>query len=156
MKPEEHKQLLAEFEETCDLVRLEAYRLTGYEWMVVPKTGANRTIKEQHKLFVQKYDGIDNDHDGKIDEADEEVTKADGGQSPHNFNLARDIVPMKSKGVIWWKAPKALFHTMGSIAEAHGLTWGGNFKSIYDPPHVESRKWKAVQTAWRAGELTIA
>jgi hypothetical protein len=156
MNQEEYLDIEKDFLRRCDLVRLEAYATTGYEWMVVPKTGANRAIAAQHALFIQPIDGIDNDHDGKIDEPDELVTRADGGQSPHNYNLARDIVPMIRKGVIWWEAPAELWHKMGAIAEKHGLVWGGHFTSLYDAPHVEAKDWRVIRTAWKAGQIYVA
>lgn len=144
-----------DFLEKVEAVRLEAYKQTGYEWMVVPKTGAYRSIKEQHNLFIQPTDGKDNDHDGLIDEADERVTKADGGQSPHNYNLARDIVPLKSKGVIWWTAPKELWKVMADIAVSYGLVSGFYFTSIYDAPHVEHTDWESIRAAWKAGDINV-
>jgi hypothetical protein len=151
----EYAEMIEDFLVRCDSVRLAAYASSGYEWMVVPKTGANRTIKEQHGLFIQATDGIDNDRDGLIDEPDERVTRADGGQSPHNFGLARDIVPLIHPGVIWWNAPASYWKNMGRIAEDQGLTWGGNFKSIYDAPHVEAKLWKRVQLAWKNGDINV-
>jgi hypothetical protein len=155
MTQADYELKVSNFITMCDLVRLEAYAATGYEWMVVPKTGAYRSIKEQHGLYIQATDGIDNDGDGKIDEADERVTKADGGKSPHNFNLARDIVPMIHKGVIWWEAPTSLFKTMADIAVKHGLVSGFFFKSIFDAPHVEHPHWEDVQASWRRKEIEV-
>lgn len=139
----------------CNLLRLELYKTTGYEWMVVPKTGALRSIAAQHGLFIQPTDGIDNDHDGKIDEDDEFCTKADGGQSPHNFDLARDVVPMIKQGVIWWTAPKPYWDTLRKLAEAQGLVSGQSFKGFYDAPHVEAKDWRVSQAAWRKGEIIV-
>lgn len=153
---EGYAQAVEAFLKVVDLVRLEAYAKTGYEWTVVPHTGAYRSIKEQHGLYIQPTDGIDNDRDGKIDEADEKVTKADGGQSPHNFDLARDIVPRKKPGEFWWTAPKTLWKTMADIAVAHGLESGFYFKSIYDAPHIESEDWEKYRGLWRAGKLKVA
>lgn len=155
MRQHEFELMRQNFLFMCDMVRLEAYAATGYEWMVVPKSGGYRGIKEQHALYIQPHDGIDNDHDGLVDEKDELVTRADGGQSPHNFDLARDIVPMKSYGVIWWEAPKSLFKQMADIAVSRNLVSGYYFKSIFDAPHVEHPKWKLAQAAWRAGEIVI-
>ncbi len=151
-----YTELVQEFLAAVELVRLEAYAATGYEWMVVPGTGAYRSIKVQHGLFIQAHDGLDNDHDGAVDESDEKVTAADGGQSPHNFDLARDIVPLSKPGVIWWQAPEALWHSMGAIAEKHGLVWGGHFKSLYDAPHIEHPRWREQQALWKAGKLALA
>lgn len=153
MTQSEFLEIESDFLERVERTRLEAYAATGYEWMVVPKTGANRSIAEQHKLYMRNRNGVDDDGDGKIDEADEKVTNADGGTSPHNYNLARDICPCNKPGHIWWDAPTYLWHKMGEIAERNGLTWGGNFRTIYDAPHIESREWRKVMTAWKKGEL---
>ena len=155
MTDQDLKNMVTEFEETIKKVLQAAYVATGYEWMVVPRTGAYRSIKEQHALYIQPKDGKDNDGDGKIDEADEFVTAADGGQSPHNYNLARDLVPLSRPGQIWWTAPKMLWETMGQIAEKNGLVWGGRWKRPYDAPHVEHAGWKAVRAAWKAGEIKV-
>ncbi len=153
MNMEQYKAIETEFDTIIDIVRLKAYAETGYEWMVCPGTGAFRSLKEQHGLFIRPFDGIDNDKDGQIDEADEFVTKADAGQSPHNFDLARDLYPCKKSNEPWFNAPKKLFSIMGKIAEDNGLIWGGHFSSFYDGPHVEHSKWREVKAAWKKGEL---
>lgn len=153
MTQQEYELMVQDFIKTVDLVRLEAYAATGYEWIVVPATGGFRSIQEQHKLYAQPTDGIDNDKDGKIDEADEKVTRADGGKSPHNFNLARDIVPLDRPKHIYWTAPKKVFKSMADIAVANGLTAGFYFRTLFDPPHIEHKDWKKVQTAWKNKEI---
>lgn len=142
-----------EFHKKVDLVRLDALKLTGYEWVVV---SATRTIKEQHGLYMQKNDGKDNDGDGKIDESDERVTNADGGQSPHNFGMGCDCAPLLANGEIWWGAPKSMWKMYRYCVEKQGLTWGGNFKSLYDAPHMEDPRWKEQQTLWREGKIQVA
>lgn len=141
-----------QFRQVVDEVRLEAYAATGYEWGVV---SATRTIKEQHGLFIQPHDGIDNDRDGKVDESDERVTNADGGQSPHNFGMGCDLAPMRN-GSIWWEAPREVWKAMADIAVKHGLTAGFYFKSIVDMPHIEDPKWKQQQALWRGGKIQVA
>ena len=70
MTQEEYNEEVLEFLDTCDLVRLYTYKETGYEWMVVPQSGANRTMKEQHKLYMRNKNGIDDDGDGNDAEGD--------------------------------------------------------------------------------------
>lgn len=141
-----------QFHEIVNRVRLQFLKETGYELWV---TSCTRTIKEQHGLYIRKNDGIDNDGDGRVDEADEKVTNADGGQSSHNFGKGCDCVPVKN-GKEWWEAPKSLWAIYGRIAEEHGLTWGGHFKKLYDAPHVEDPSWKQDQALWRQGKITVA
>lgn len=50
----------------------------------------------------------------------------------HAFGLAVDIVHASK----WWDAPAAWFRTMGEVAKAHGLDWGGDWRHP-DLPHVQ-------------------
>src|SRR5688572_4234036 len=50
-----------------------------------------RTFAEQQALYDQPWDKKDNDGDGRIDEADECVTKAKPGGSYHQYGLALDF-----------------------------------------------------------------
>jgi hypothetical protein len=108
----------------------EANTATGRNWVCVQ---GRRTIAYQNNLYAQPTDGKDNDGDGRIDESDEKVTNAKGGQSAHNFGLAADLAPEKSKGIIDWNAPPAIWQAMGNIAIKHGLTWAAilNQSRIY-------------------------
>jgi hypothetical protein len=155
MTQQEYNDMIADFHARSALVIRDAQIATGFIWGIVPKTGDNRTIKEQHGLFMQPTDGIDNDRDGLIDEADEFVTKADGGQSAHNFGLAHDIVPYKTPTEIRWKAPKQWWKTMADLAVYHGLEAGFYFKNFYDAPHVESKRYREARAAWKQGEINV-
>lgn len=55
--------------------------------------------------------------------------------SPHLRGIAADIVPIIN-GNLTWDVPKELWSLIGSSARAHGLTWGGGWKSR-DMPHVQ-------------------
>lgn len=103
-----------------------------------------RTIAEQNKLYAQ----------GRKDKGNI-VTNAMGGQSPHNFGCAVDLVPLNKSGQINWNDNHG-FAEIGVAAESIGLVWGGKFKSIVDLPHVESPSWRALQAAWRSGSLKVA
>ena len=106
---------------------------------------AQRTIADQNKLYKQGRDG----QPGAI------VTNAKGGQSPHNFGMAIDLCPLNDNGNLNWNDING-FELIGEVAEEMGLTWGGNFKSIKDRPHVEDPQWKEVQAAWKRGEVQVA
>jgi hypothetical protein len=148
------KDLDLDFHALLNEVRLDAMRDTGYEWHIAGS--CNRTIKEQHGLYIKAKDGIDNDKDGLIDEADEKVTCADGGQSPHNFGCATDLCPVDSHGDFLWNAPKSVWKIMADIAVSKGLTAGFYFKSLYDAPHIEHPKWRQLRADWKAGKIEIA
>ncbi|HKC36886.1 MAG TPA: M15 family metallopeptidase [Chitinophagaceae bacterium] len=98
-----------------------------------------RTIEEQNELYAQGRT-----RPGSI------VTNAKGGSSYHNYGLAFDFVIMYDKdnngsyeavswdvnydfdkdGVKDWQEVVKAF-------KALGYTWGGDFKSIVDSPHIE-------------------
>jgi len=114
---------------------------TGVHWVIVQ---ARRTIAYQNGLYAQGRT-----KPGKI------VTKAKGGQSPHNFGYAVDLVPLDEDGNVWWECPNKYWKMLGEVSEGMGLTWGGHFKSIIDYPHVEDPIWRESQAAWKRGELDI-
>lgn len=110
-----------------------------------------RTIEEQNAFYNQPWDGLDNDGDGKIDEADECVTKAKGGSSFHNYALALDICMLfkNNKGVYifneatsWLTGPN--FRKIRDIFVNAGYKWGGTFSNT-DNPHFE----KTFGLGWR-------
>lgn len=113
---------------------------TGYEWVI---TSGRRTMSEQQALYNQ----------GRTVKGPK-VTNAKPGQSAHNFGMAADLAPMKD-GKIWWNAPDHVWKTMADVAQQIGLVAGYYFKSIHDAPHVEHKKWKEVQTAWKQGKVVI-
>lgn len=97
-------------------------------------TEGMRSFGRSDALYNQPYDGKDNDGDGKIDEADEKVSNARGGQSYHNYGLAFDVVEMKNgKGL--WENPN--WARIGALGKSFGFKWGGDFKSFLDRPHFE-------------------
>ena len=114
---------------------------TGLSWAV---TSARRTISEQNALYQQGRT-----KPGPV------VTKAQGGQSAHNFGLAVDLCPFKDGG-LYWAAPDDVWHAMAEIAKEYGLTPGYYFKSFKDMPHLEASNWKTAQAAWKAGKLEVA
>lgn len=102
----------------------------GFDLVV---TQGLRTFAEQDRLFNQWRDGKDNDGDKRVDESDEKVTRAAGGQSNHNYGLAVDLA-FRVNGKISWET--ALYTKIGAWAKQVNLAWGGNWKHK-DLPHVE-------------------
>ena len=81
-----------------------------------------RTIAEQNELYAQGRTTP-----GAI------VTRAQGGQSYHNFGLAIDICILNAYGVDW-------NYNIGKfepIAKKYGIEWGGDWHSIKDYPHFQ-------------------
>jgi peptidoglycan L-alanyl-D-glutamate endopeptidase CwlK len=94
-----------------------------------------RSFERSDALYNQPFDGKDNDGDGKIDEPDERVSNVRGGSSMHNYGLAVDFVN-EVNGTWPWTVDKNWMLVV-SIFKKHGFKWGGDFKTIYDPPHFE-------------------
>lgn len=111
-----------------------------YPELEVMLTCTYRSRDEQTKLYNQPHDGIDNDHDGKIDERDEKVTNAKAGQSKHNAypSLAIDIAFKKrnERGFDWNMVYFKIFYDFMHSYDT-SIRWGGNFRSIKDGPHYE-------------------
>ena len=145
-----------EFKSKVVALMAELLDETGYNWAI---TQSRRTIAYQDALFAQPTDGKDNDNDGRVDEPDEFVTRARGGQSAHNFDMGADLVPIKN-GKEWWGAPRSVWLKMGEAAEKHGLVWGGRWVKLFPPngdmPHIQDPKWKERQALWKAGKLDVA
>jgi peptidoglycan hydrolase-like protein with peptidoglycan-binding domain len=95
-------------------------------------TQGYRSIAYQNDLYAQGRT-----KPGKI------VTKARGGQSPHNYGLAIDFA-LKSGKQVLWDIKKDLdgdgkSDWMEVVEEAKklGFEWGGDWKSFVDYPHFQ-------------------
>jgi peptidoglycan LD-endopeptidase CwlK len=92
----------------------------------------NRTYAEQDALYAK----------GRT-KPGKEVTKARGGYSNHNFAIAADFGVFNDGRYLDDGSPPdrllaSRVHKACSMhAEACGLEWGGNWKSIVDQPHFE-------------------
>lgn len=85
------------------------------------------------------------------------ITNAKPGQSPHSWSCAADLVldPKHPKAVAakcqgFWDTRLScipFWKKLGLLAVQAGLTWGGNWKSIKDLPHVELPTWKTKRPA---------
>jgi len=122
------------------LARTEA--ATNRKWGI---SDGRRTMNQQRDIYAQGRT-----KPGKV------VSNAKPGQSAHNFGFAVDVWPLKANGDFDWNASTALFKVMADIAVEMGLTAGFYFRSIFDAPHIESKRWKQAQLAWKAGELKVA
>lgn len=69
------------------------------------------------------------------------VTNAKGGESYHNYGLAVDLcleTPVREQGKLTqYPNNSKVWDYIGEAAVKFGLTWGGNWKSIKDRPHLE-------------------
>lgn len=85
-----------------------------------------RTFAEQEALYKKRING-------------KRVTLARPGMSWHNYGLAVDIVfkDCKISRGSWCWGDHHPWKQLGSLGIELGLTWGGNFKKLYDAPHFE-------------------
>jgi hypothetical protein len=133
--------LEADFKPLVEELIAKTESATNRQWAI---SDARRTMSQQRDIYAQGRT-----KPGKV------VSNAKPGQSAHNFGYAVDMWPLKANGDFDWTAKVQLFKTMGSIAESLGLTWGGNFRTLFDAPHVEHPNWKVQQARWRNGEIEI-
>lgn len=97
-----------------------------------------RTFAEQDALYAQ----------GRT-KPGYKVTNAEGGYSSHNFGLAVDCYPFISgmEGALEMNNPNAPeFVTMIAALKAQGLVWGGDWKTLKDPPHFQLANVPATPT----------
>lgn len=64
------------------------------------------------------------------------VTQAKAGQSWHNYGLALDF-HLQINGKDVWDEKNPNWMVVVNIFKAHGFTWGGDWKSFKDYPHLE-------------------
>lgn len=115
---------------------------------------AFRSWAEQTALYNRPFDGKDNDHDGKIDEANEKVTNAKAGSSYHNFGLAIDVVEIKN-GKALWNNPN--WSKIAKLGKSIGFEWGGDWRSFKDKPHFQftfSKTLAQLRDLYRSGNRT--
>ena len=72
------------------------------------------------------------------------VSKAPYGSSAHNYGMAVDIIHGTKGYELDRKSWDLLGHIGKEISVQAGIpiTWGGDFKSIYDPAHWELKEWR--------------
>lgn len=84
-----------------------------------------RTIEEQNSLYCEGRT-----KKGYI------KTFAKGGESPHNYGCAVDIIYFCGKFPQWTQAEEC-WNEIGEIVRKCGAGWGGDFNGFKDRVHVE-------------------
>ncbi len=82
------------------------------------------------------------------------VTNAPAGKSNHNYGTAVDIAPIINGKISW---DEKHFKAFGKWAEKARLSWGGNWKSFTDLPHLELPGLPKIATMlmwYKAGGLS--
>lgn len=76
-------------------------------------------------------------------------SRAKFGQSPHNFKMAVDFVHIYRM----WDLSRKEWEIIGLMGKEVArrrnikITWGGDFKSLYDPAHWELTDWRRLKAA---------
>lgn len=107
-----------------------------------------RSLQEQDALYQQGRD-----EGGAI------VTNSKGGQSYHNYGLAIDFALRAPKGKVIWdmeydgnRNGKSDWMEVVAIAKRLGFTWGGDWESFPDYPHLQmdfGYSIQELQRGWR-------
>lgn len=84
-----------------------------------------RSFKESDELYAQGRTAP-----GPI------VTNSSAGKSYHNYGLAFDFAMLTNGKEDWTVGP--LWMKVVEIMKKHGMTWGGDFKTLKDNPHFEN------------------
>lgn len=118
-----------------------------------------RTFKEQDDLYAQGRTKLYDSKGKKLGI----VTKAKGGQSIHNYGLALDILLILDGKTASWdtikdfdKDGKSDWMEVINIFKSEGWTWGGDWKSFKDLPHLEKTfglKWKDCLALKNSGKV---
>lgn len=90
------------------------------------------------------------------------VTHSRGGESYHNYGLAIDFVLQPQKGKVIWdmeydgnRNGKSDWMEVVEIAKKLGFSWGGDWKSFPDFPHLQMDFGYSIaelQRGWRPSE----
>jgi len=115
---------------------LEIIQKAYEEDIYVQFSSGLRSFKEQADIFGQgrpwyKWNGEKCGSDGNV------VSNAMPGQSVHNYGLAVDyfLVSKDGQDAIWTVNRK--WKRVAEIAKGMGFTWGGDWTSFKDYPHLE-------------------
>ncbi|WP_406944470.1 peptidoglycan-binding protein [Halobacillus sp. SY10] len=116
------------------------------EGINVQMSSGFRSFQRQRELFNQGRYG----NSGKI------VTHAEPGQSVHNYGLAIDYFLTTWDGSkATWSVNKSWIR-VAEIGKSLGLSWGGDWISFKDYPHLEltgGLSWRDLKAGKRPGHL---
>jgi hypothetical protein len=94
---------------------------------------AMRGQQDQNELYVKGF------------------SKAKGGESPHQYGLAVDIVHGTKAWDLNRKQWEIVGHVGKEVAAALGIKveWGGDWRSFYDPAHWQLSDWRDLGANWK-------
>ncbi|KHE71681.1 peptidoglycan-binding protein [Halobacillus sp. BBL2006] len=133
-------------EKATQLVSI-AYR----EGIYVQISSGYRSLAEQARLYGKGrpffvWKGKNYGKKGKI------VTYAKPGESIHNKGRAIDFFLVSKDGrTALWKVDER-WHRVGAIGKSLGFSWGGDWKTFKDYPHLELASQKSTSTVLKRGD----
>lgn len=129
----------------------------GDQQMRARRDGAHEDILEFEKRFVRRmlkqdvplfaFCVIRGEADQNADFVRGE-SNARWGQSAHNYGMAVDLIHGTKAWDLHPKSWALLGHIGKEIAAQAGIavTWGGDWKRLWDPAHWELKEWKEQAT----------
>ena len=116
---------------------IEVLKRAYKEGIYIKFTHGYRSYAEQAELYGKgRRDYV---YNGKqyAKPNENKVTNAKPGYSNHNFGLAVDYVLCNEDGTkVYWTVNDK-WRRVAQIAKSCGFFWGGDFKNLVDPPHLE-------------------
>jgi len=100
---------------------VEAAKTNGIDLLI---TSTYRDSESQNALYAQGRTTP-----GNI------VTRAQAGQSWHNYRCALDVVPLVNGKAVW--DDQTIWKQVGEIGKACGLEWAGDWKDFKEFPHFQ-------------------
>lgn len=125
-----------------EVIKNEFFKRNPGKYLVL--SCVHRPPEEQLALF-KKGRALGADGKWYIQDKGKVVTNVDGYTvlGAHNYKPARAIdvaVVDNATGKYLWE--ESYYRSLGPIAAAVGLEWGGNWKSLKDIPHIQVPKYK--------------
>ncbi|ARI79112.1 hypothetical protein HM131_04580 [Halobacillus mangrovi] len=121
------------------------------EGIFVQISSGYRSLEEQARLYGKgrpsySWNGRNYGQSGNI------VTYAKPGESIHNKGRAIDFFLVSKDGrTALWKVDKN-WYRVGAIGKSLGFTWGGDWKSFKDYPHLELAPESSSSTVLKRGD----
>ena len=148
-------------DEVTNLVNLANELLTGSAQVRIVQ--GLRTFAEQNRLYSLGRTVVNPDGKSTRKPKGNIVTNAKGGQSIHNYGCAIDFTLLINGKEISWDINKdfdndriADWKEVVNLFKKAGWSWGGDWKSFKDYPHLEKSQgytWRELLEKHNNGEV---
>ena len=116
---------------------IELIRRAYQENIYIKITHGHRTMEEQAALYGKGRSNYSYDGRQYAAPKEKKVTNAKPGSSMHNFGLAVDFVVTNEDGTAAYWTIDHKWKRVGALAKTLGFSWGGDWASFKDYPHLE-------------------